>query len=706
MLPIPNTGGKPQADPHARWLNIPLELRQRPQWCISPGLDDDKAPRSANGRLASSTSPGTWADFSTACSAAAEREWHVGYMLHESDPFACIDLDVKDGTSAEHLARFDMIKKTLDSYTERSRSGQGWHVWVKSESGPGCKRDGVEVYTRERFIICTGETVLAKPIADRQELVAKMISQMRPVALPDTEFRPDHAGDDLGCCIAGFALEDAGELGRLMRGEWEMLTETGVRKFPSQSEADFALLLMLARLTESNEACRQAFRLSMLGRREKAKRDDRYLNLTLRKVRPIISDEAYHISEGGRIAGEMFWPEARTPSPLTHLRVDWETDEDSEVPDMIEGLVADEEVTLLGGHGGIGKGFLALQMAAAVATGSAVLHRPAQQCRVLYYSAEDGRKRLTRRLRSLIETHGFDPHALRDNLLVLDASELEPLYGEALAPSDGKRPTFIKMLGPRADFENLQRAVEEFDAQFVIVDGASDTFDGNEIARREVRAFIKLLRRVHPQRPVGVLLNVHIDRSSARGNTTNDDGYAGSAQWHNSCRRRLFLQQEVKREKDELTDEWEMVPGNIKLRVMKNQDGPPDPDMVLSRGEYGFWRVGSTDLTALLPQADQPDHSPALLQLIADYYDRAMYMSTSLAPQATAGVFATLKNDPDFPRGLTKKRTDALIRDLQRKGALIVEQYRRPNRGLAERWAVGTLAATPLQAVEAQCAPS
>lgn len=316
------------------------------------------------------------------------------------------------------------------------------------------------------------------------------------------------------------------------------------------------LLLMLGRLTESNRACREAFRLSPLGQRDKARADDRYLNLTLRKVRAILADQAFHVAEGSRIMEGLFWPE---PNPLDALRVDWESEDDVEVPDIVAGLLADEEVTLLGGHGGIGKGFLAFQIAGAVATGT---------------------------------------------------------------------------------------------------------------------------------RKVGVLLIVHIDRSSARGNTTNDDGYAGSAQWHNSCRRRLFLQQEVKREKDEFTDEFVTTVGGVKLRVMKNQDGPPDPDTVLSRGSDGFWQVGAADISALLPAVEQLNHGPALLALIASYYQRGIFMSTSLAPQATSGVFATLKGDPDFPKGLTKKGTDALLRQLERDGALAYEHYRRPNRSFAERWVV------------------
>ena len=102
---------------------------------------------------------------------------------------------------------------------------------------------------------------------------------------------------------------------------------------------------------------------------------------------------------------------------------------------------------------------------------------------------------------------------------VLDASELEPLYGEELREDMGTsgKPHLMKHLGDTATFRNLQAMVETFDPQLVIVDGASDTFDGNQIARREVRGFIKLLRQLHPMRKsVGVLLMVHINQQ-ARG---------------------------------------------------------------------------------------------------------------------------------------------------------------------------------------------
>ena len=266
------------------------------------------------------------------------------------------------------------------------------------------------------------------------------------------------------------------------------------------------------------------------------------------------------------------------------------------------------------------------------------------------------------------------------NLLLIDASELEPLYGEATAPSpDGKR--FSRILGPRADFENLQRAVESFDPQLVVIDGASDTFDGNEIARREVRAFIKLLRKVHSKRNVAVLLLSHIDRSSARGNVTADDGYSGSSQWNNSARRRIFLQLKVEKEGKEIVSE------SVFLRVMKNQDGPPAPEVELVRDSNGFWLPLLSFAGALENKVEQ-DHGPALLELIAVANERGTSISTSLAPQASTGVYATLSSDPRFPRALSRKKTADLVRRLDRDGLLVKEPFQRGNRSVGERWVV------------------
>lgn len=662
-----------------RWLRIPFELRSRSQWCLA---GEDKRPLKFNGLAASVTDPTTWTDFETACQFALERKCDIGYMQTADDPFTCIDIDVKDSSSPEALARYQSIIAQFDSYTEYSRSGRGYHVWVKGKTGKGRRRDGIEVYSQERFMICTGNVFHNRPIAEHQILLSNLLSQLSPEAATIDELWGDDTPD---WSVASAATEDNGELGRLFKGDWEGW-------YPSQSEADLALVKLILPLTDSPRVCWLTFCLSKLGKREKAKRLD-YARSTIASAMQHLVNDREAVRHGAAMAEGLFHKQSTNDSTskgpastlLRRLNINWEQYDDVEVPDIAEGLIADEEVTLLGGHGGVGKGFLALQAACAVALGEKFLNCPTRQSRVLYYSAEDGRKRLTRRIRRVLEMFEYSPELLRQNLCVLDASEVDPLYGESQETSvDGKR--FVKTNGARIDFDNLRSMVEEFDPQLVIVDGASDTFDGNEIARREVRAFIKLLRQVHPHRNIAVLLIVHIDRASARGHSSNDDGYAGSAQWHNSCRRRLFLHHQVKKERDDDGEET-VVSEKFVLRIMKNQDGPPAPDMELLRGEYGLWQLGVEFGGAFAPQTGT-DYAATIVRLIGEYYGREQYMSASLAPQATTGVYETLKGDPEFPRGLSRKKTSSIIRDLKRDGVLVEEPYKRPNRTSGERWMV------------------
>jgi uncharacterized protein DUF3987 len=292
-----------------QWGRIPLELRELPQWVLAGA---DKAPLAvdAQGKLrhVSATRPSEWMSFELAITVAqAHRDLvtthltkegvtvtrtglDVGFVLHDSDEFSCVDLDVKDAethpgkpelwTSADDFQRFVSIINTFHSYTERSRSGKGIHVWVKGNIGRGFHRDGVEVYSQERYIICTGDVYVDEPVHERGELLRNMVARMRPLAAAgkfQLEEHPPEADDWYIFQIAGTAA-NSDKFWQLWRGQWE-------GDFKTQSEADLALMSMFTFYSDSNSQCRSLFRASALGQREKAQKDDRYLDTTLRVIR-------------------------------------------------------------------------------------------------------------------------------------------------------------------------------------------------------------------------------------------------------------------------------------------------------------------------------------------------------------------------------------------------------------------------------------
>lgn len=546
----------------------------------------------------------------------------------------------------------------LPGYVEVSPSGNGLHAigygrqfrtLVKNGSG-------VEAYAGGRYFTYTGVVRRNEPPTCLAQLVETRVARVHgapPVAAAETipvdpktvtELRSallHMRSDDYDIWYRmGLALQELGDVGRGLWLEWSATSD----KFNAQEASKKWDQLGTPRDTGYRAVFKEA-------------QQQGWINPNSNAARGVEQAAAESIETGEEL--------------IARLSVPYDGDEEVDVPDIVEDLVADEEVTLLGGHGGIGKTFLSLQIACAAAMGAPVLHKSARRVRVLYYNAEDGRKRLIRRLRKIVENFDYDMTELMQNLLVVDASDLEPLYG---VTSRGK-------LGPTVDFAKLRAMVEKFDPQLVIVDGASDTFDGNEISRREVRAFIRLLRRLHPERRIGVLINVHIDRSSARGRLTDDDGYSGSTQWHNSARRRLYLQ--LKADRD---DDGNATGEAIVLSVKKNQDGPPAPDMELARGLHGMLQVAVQFQGDLAQQKE--DRAKAILTLIDEYYQRGEFMSTSPAANAPTGVFATLKGDPAFPRSLNWKKTTNIVRDLVRAGELVAEEYKTPSRHTRERWRV------------------
>lgn len=234
--------------------------------------------------------------FDQATTYAQAKGWHIGYMLHEDDPFTCIDFDVKDAenapdkpeswTSREEIETYFTYFRQFDSYSESSASGKGLHVWVKGKVGNGVRRRGIEVYSQDRFMITTGDVINAKPIEDRTVMVQSFAEFIRPKRLAEDivlEELPQES-DDFYILRTAMNAENAEKFLELWKGEWE-------GKYPSQSEADMALMSMFTFYSPSNEQCRRLFRESGLGFRDKATKDDRYLNYTLRTIRKRMYDE-------------------------------------------------------------------------------------------------------------------------------------------------------------------------------------------------------------------------------------------------------------------------------------------------------------------------------------------------------------------------------------------------------------------------------
>lgn len=405
--------------PHpSQYKRLPAEMRGSPQWAVAGA---NKAPLSVNasGKLfnASVTEPDQWLTYERALELAEQNQNHqtshfdkttgytitltglyIGYVLSAHDHFACIDLDVKDDTPQEQLERFESVVNELDSYTEFSRSGRGKHIWARGKIGKGFKRDGIEVYSQERFIICTGNVIRDLALADRQEMLDNMVSQMRPVN-QEVDLWGEHSPD---WSLADRSSFDAGELGRLFRGEWE-------GRYSSQSEADFNLVTMLLPLCESPRECWETFRLSKLGKRDKARRRD-YAQSTISRAAQRIASDGATAKHGRELALSIL--AGQQPNRF-RLMSDADLDGLPETKWLVKRIIPDAGIGAIYGDSGTYKSFLTLDLLAHIANGQEWFQRKVKPAPAVYIPFE-GRGGIPSRVKAwrLAQAHLQDPTAL------------------------------------------------------------------------------------------------------------------------------------------------------------------------------------------------------------------------------------------------------------------------------------------------------
>lgn len=249
---------------------IPEELRNFKQWCCSSG--ESKIPLNAKTKTAAAVNdPNTWCTYEEAVAAGFP---FVGFVLSEQDPYTIIDLDHPE--TEEQQLRHTKILEALDSYAELSKSGNGVHIIVKGTIPKGVRRDKVEIYSTLRYMICTGKKINDKPIVERQEMLDVLFREMDTTATVELA-EEDQLMGDAELVDMAMAASNGDKFNQLCCGQWQ-------QDYPSQSEADFALLSIIAYYTRSNEQVRRIFRMSALGKRAKAYRPD-YLNTALTKIR-------------------------------------------------------------------------------------------------------------------------------------------------------------------------------------------------------------------------------------------------------------------------------------------------------------------------------------------------------------------------------------------------------------------------------------
>ncbi|UPV98984.1 hypothetical protein M0R88_10635 [Halorussus gelatinilyticus] len=259
--------------------DLPESLHEYDQWICwreqARGSKPTKVPVDPqNGQYASATDSATWTSFEEArLYADGESVDGLGFVFTDGDPFVGVDLDdARDSEKETPTEWAEEIIDDLDSYTEVSPSGTGYHVLVEGELPPGRNRRGsVEIYETARFFTMTGERVhgtrggiearseelrgvYASHLADEHDDE----SDSEPAAVEIAKFYEDGETESNEESDSGLGsdLSDEDLLERARSAangaKFERLWRGDTHGYDSHSEADMALACLLAFWTGGN----------------------------------------------------------------------------------------------------------------------------------------------------------------------------------------------------------------------------------------------------------------------------------------------------------------------------------------------------------------------------------------------------------------------------------------------------------------------
>lgn len=218
----------------------------------------------------------------------------VGALLTPGCGVTVVDMD--EDYAGDQMAMVEW----MDSYAETSSSGRGTHIFVQANLAGGVRdaKQDIEVYGQERFIIVTGNVINGWDVVEpRQAKIDRLVARLgglKNTAKPVAATVGGAASDD-ACREALKRVWKQDKVRRLWTGDWQAMG------YPSQSEADMALIEALCWATDDDAVVATTFRKSGLGQRQKAQTN--YVERTIGSLRKRREIEAEWTDMAQSLAG-------------------------------------------------------------------------------------------------------------------------------------------------------------------------------------------------------------------------------------------------------------------------------------------------------------------------------------------------------------------------------------------------------------------
>jgi hypothetical protein len=313
--------------------------------------------------------------------------------------------------------------------------------------------------------------------------------------------------------------------------------------------------------------------------------------------------------------------------------------------------------SLLGGDGGTGKSNLALALVAHAACGREWAGLQMARTRAVYVSLEDDERLVLWRLRRIAAAYDLPLPEVIAGVRVLVVTD----EGDATLAVEQSHQGVRELVMTRA-FDELAASLNG--EQLVVVDNASDAFAGDEINRRQVRAFMRALGNLARRHTAAVVVLAHVDKQAAKHGGAGHT-YSGSTAWSTTARSRMAL-----------------VPnegGGVDLIHEKANLGPKAEPIALEWCDGVLMpRVRSRLVEGIAANND----ADALLRALT-----AAALVPVVVPSAMSGPVQfthALEALPEFSRAFTgpagMRRARAALMVLLRDGRVRAVEYTAPNR--------------------------
>ena len=222
-------------------------MQELKQWILwkyedTGGKKLSKVPYQINGLRAKPNDKTTWSDYNTvkAVFYNYDNEYDgIGFVFTAEDDYVGIDLDF----GIDDAVKNDIIN-TLDSYTELSPSGKGYHIIVKGKKTVGAnRRNNIEIYDNLRYFTITENIINNKNTVQERQ---KELDYICKKYLCDA---PKQSNNNTGTTTTSTLSDDdiIRLAGNAKNGDiFKSLLSGDITGYESHSEADIKLCSILA----------------------------------------------------------------------------------------------------------------------------------------------------------------------------------------------------------------------------------------------------------------------------------------------------------------------------------------------------------------------------------------------------------------------------------------------------------------------------